>query len=605
MRPDTTGKQLRAATFKREAINVDARTVELAFASETPYERYWGVEILDCTSASVDLSRLNDAAPLLDCHDPEEQIGVIDRAWVGPDKICRASVRFSRSKDAEEVFQDVVDGIRQKVSVGYTIDELRLEGTADGVDTYRITKWTPLEVSIVSIPADSTVGVGRSAAPHPSQEKSTMPEANAPVATPAAAAPAPTITVDDTATRRLAEVREILAAGEQYADRGGREFAARAVQEGRDIRWFCDQLLARVASSASQAGAGAIGMSTTEQKRFSLGKLIRALMFGDDRNLRAAAAFEFEAADAAARAVGGPKVGNIVIPMDAFAGYARDMSASGSSGSNYLVATNNVPGGLIELLRNRMVVADLGARRLDGLVGNVTIPRLSAASTAYWLSTEATAITESQPTLGQLALSPKHIGGLVDVTRILTLQATPDVEALVMEDLLNIIAIGIDKAALNGAGSGGEPTGVSATSGIGSVTGTSLAYAGVMDFQNDVASGNVRGGTLAYVTTPAVASLMIQRQRFSSTDSPLWVGNIDDGTMAGRRAVSTNQIASASMIYGDWSQVLLASWGSVELKVSDSDSTKFQAGISTVRALAAVDVGVRIASAFSQATSIT
>ena len=598
MKPNTSGKQLRAATFKREAINIDARTVDLAFASEAPYERFWGVEILDCSSAAVDLSRLNDAAPLLDCHDPEEMIGVIDRAWVGHDKICRATVRFSRSVDAEEIFQDVIDGIRTKVSVGYTIDDLRLESSTDGVDTYRITKWTPLEVSIVSIPADSTVGVGRSAAPNPSQEKSAMPEALAPVATPSPAAP--TITVDDTATRRLAEVREILAAGEQYAKHGGRELASKAIQEGHSLRWMSDELLKAMASGSSQAG-GPIGMTDKETRRYSVTKLLRALCHPQEQSFQRDAGLEMEAHRAAVDKAKHTR-GGIAIPYDVL---TRDMTSAGASGSNFLVGTTNMPGGLIDLLRNRMVVSQLGAVAMDGLVGNITVPKLTAASTLYWLSTESTAITESQPTIGQLALSPKNAGGLVDVSRDMLLQSTPSVEALVQNDLLRIAAIGIDKAALNGSGSSGEPTGVSATSGIGSVTGTSIAYAGIVEFTTDVAASNALADGMAYVTTPAVAGLLKQRQRFSSTDTPLWTGKLLDGEMEGYRAVATNQIATASMIFGDWSQVILASWGSLEIMMTNSDSTKFAAGISTIRVMLAVDVGVRIPAAFSQATSIT
>lgn len=601
MRPDTTGKQLRAATFKREAVNTETRTVELAFASETPYERHWGVEVLDCSPGSVNLERLNDGAPFLDCHDPEEMIGVVDRAWVGPDKICRATVRFSRSVDAEEIFQDIIDGIRTKISVGYTIDEIKLESSVDGVDTYRVTRWCPLEISSVSIPADSTVGVGRSAIPNLPQEKSTMPEAIAPVATPAAAAPTPTITVDDTATRRLAEVREILAAGEQYAKHGGRELASKAIQEGHSLRWLSDELLKVMASASSPAGAGEIGMTAKETRRYSLTRLVRALCHPQEASFQREIGLEMEANEAVKKAVGHTR-GGIALPLEVL---KRDMTVAGVSGSNYLVGTTNMAGGLIDLLRNRMVVAQLGAVAMDGLIGNVTIPKLTAASTLYWLSTEATAITESQPTLGQLALSPKNAGGLVDVSRNLMLQSTPAVDALVQNDLLRIAAIGIDKAALNGSGSSGEPTGVSATSGIGSVTGTSLAYEDIVEFQTDVAASNALADGMAYVTTPAVAGLMKQRQRFSSTDTPLWTGKLLDGEMEGYRAVATNQIASASMIFGDWSQVILASWGSIEIAVTNADSTKFQAGISTIRVMLSADVGVRIPAAFSQATSIT
>ena len=145
---------------KRE-IDIEARTVELAFSSETPVERWWGYEILDHGRNAMRKDRISRAAPLLLNHESEDQIGVIESVRVDSDRVGRAVVRFSKNPDAEEIWQDVIDGIRQNVSVGYMIHEAILETQKEGVDTYRITDWEPMEISIVSIPADTTVGVGR------------------------------------------------------------------------------------------------------------------------------------------------------------------------------------------------------------------------------------------------------------------------------------------------------------------------------------------------------------------------------------------------------------------------------------------------------------
>lgn len=149
-------------------INKEKRTIDLSFSSELPVERWWGMEILDHSAGSCDLSRLQNSAPLLMDHDQRMQIGVVEKAGVS-DKRGQATVRFSQSPKAQEIFQDVLDGIRGKVSVGYSINKLVME-TMDGDPeadddseaTYRATSWTPYEVSLVSIPADDTVGVGRS-----------------------------------------------------------------------------------------------------------------------------------------------------------------------------------------------------------------------------------------------------------------------------------------------------------------------------------------------------------------------------------------------------------------------------------------------------------
>ena len=157
------GRAERALLVERQAIDEDARTATLAFASETPYERYWGIEILDVTATSMRQGRLRSGANLLMDHDWKDVVGVVESVEIGADRVARAVVRFGKSARAEEVWQDVKDGIRRNVSVGYMVHKAQLVETKDGLETYRVTDWEPFEISLVSVPADATVGVGRSA----------------------------------------------------------------------------------------------------------------------------------------------------------------------------------------------------------------------------------------------------------------------------------------------------------------------------------------------------------------------------------------------------------------------------------------------------------
>lgn len=145
-------------------VDKAARTAEIAFSSETPVWRGWGFEILDHAPGSVRLDRLNDSAPLLLGHNMDDQIGVIvpGSGILGADKVGRAVVRFSRSERAENIFQDVLDEIRTKISVGYAIHRMILEDETEGSETYRALDWEPMEISVVAVPADNSVGVGRS-----------------------------------------------------------------------------------------------------------------------------------------------------------------------------------------------------------------------------------------------------------------------------------------------------------------------------------------------------------------------------------------------------------------------------------------------------------
>jgi HK97 family phage major capsid protein len=161
--PKKGNRAERTFTFDTRAVDEEARTVELAFSSETDVERWYGIEQLSHDPGAVRLERMNDGAALLVNHDSSQQVGVVESARVDKDKVGRAVVRFGRGAFADEVFRDVIDGIRTKVSVGYIIhaepDATPIPG---GGMRYRITDWEPLEASLVAIPADASVGVDRS-----------------------------------------------------------------------------------------------------------------------------------------------------------------------------------------------------------------------------------------------------------------------------------------------------------------------------------------------------------------------------------------------------------------------------------------------------------
>jgi HK97 family phage prohead protease len=142
------------ATF---ALADDERTMEFPFSSEYPVSRYFGNEVLSHDAGAADLSRLNDGAPLLFNHDPDRVIGVVERGWINDDdRRGYVSVRFSQNPFAQEVLRDVKDKVLRNVSFGYQINEMEHRE-----DSFVATNWNAHEISVVSIPADPTVGVGR------------------------------------------------------------------------------------------------------------------------------------------------------------------------------------------------------------------------------------------------------------------------------------------------------------------------------------------------------------------------------------------------------------------------------------------------------------
>lgn len=283
--------------------------------------------------------------------------------------------------------------------------------------------------------------------------------------------------------------------------------------------------------------------------------------------------------------------------------FQRDLTTASGSSGGYLVGTQALAGEFVDMLRSKLVIAQLGARMLHGLQGNVTIPKQTATATAYWLANEATAITESQQTFGQIGISPKNVGAYTEVSRQLMLQSTPDAERVVMDDLAKVVALAIDAAAINGSGAAGQPQGIIGTSGVGSFTGTSLNYAGLIEAQTDLAAGNALDGSPGYLTTPSVAGVLCQRQRFTGTDSPLWGGNLSAGQIGGFKAMTTTAMPAGTMIFGNWSDVILADWGVIEL--ATDPYTNFKTGVVGIRAWATVDIAIRNGASFTVATSIT
>ena len=153
-------------------VDTDSRTVELSFSSETPYGRWFGDEILCHDEECVNLERFNNGlGTVLFNHDRDAVVGHIDKVWL-EDNRGKALVRFDTDEQSETIFQKVQSGTLQGVSVGYSIkryevldeaDSVSSNGRFKGPETYVVTDWEPLEISIVSVPADPTVGVGRSA----------------------------------------------------------------------------------------------------------------------------------------------------------------------------------------------------------------------------------------------------------------------------------------------------------------------------------------------------------------------------------------------------------------------------------------------------------
>jgi HK97 family phage major capsid protein len=596
-------------SFEIREFDEERRTVELSFSSEEPYERWWGVEILDHSITSMKTSRLERSAPLLLDHDMTKQIGVIEQVRIEERK-GRATVRFSRSALATEVFNDVVDGIRRNVSVGYQINAVVLESKEGDTETYRVTDWEPFEISIVSVPADTSVGVGRALdvgeeLPTKIEEEKTMVEENKevtdPIVTEEAKAAEP-VKVDDVLSGERSRTAEIMAYGERF---GMMDAAVNAVKNGETAENFRVKVIENMENKKPvDTRASEIGMTQEEVKQYSFIKAINALANPSDKRAQEAAAFEFEASRAAAEKMGRTARG-LMIPIDVLKRDLEVMTTNGSTGGK-LVETSLLSGSFIDMLRNRALMMQLGTV-MTGLTGNIAIPRQSGAATAYWLD-ESGAATESAQTLDQLAMSPKTVAAYTDISRRMLLQSSIDVEMFVRSDLASVLALAIDSAAIAGTGASGQPTGILNTSGIGLVAlgtdGAAPTWASQIALETAVATSNADIGNLKYITNAKGRGKLKGTEIATGTAQFLW-GR--DGMINGYEALATNQIPAnltkgsgtnlSAELFGNFSDLIIGLWGSLDINVDPYSLGT--SGAVRVTAFQDCDIGIRHAASFA------
>jgi HK97 family phage major capsid protein len=623
--------QARSITLDRAAVQQDSRTISLAFASEQPVERYWGIEILDMSPGAMRTGRMKSGAPLLCDHDTCCQVGIVEDISLGTDRVARADVRFGKSARAEQEYQDVIDGIRTNVSVGYIIHEMQAESEKDGITTWRVIDWEPYEISMVSVPADYIAsGVGRSVeereisitvnvtAIDESETTENEIETETAVSDPTSTETEerkpmePNIQEERNAARKEAqtEVREILAIASKRPDvlmDAAREF----ITTGKTLDEFRTFAMERLFDAKPVQVSAEIGLNDKEARSFSILRAINAMANPNDRNAQAAAAFELDCSRSVEGILRKAPQG-FYIPMDV---QKRDLTVGTGNAGGYTKQTDVLGGSFIEMLRNRMMTQRMGATVLSGLVGDIAIPGQSGGATAYWVA-ENTAVTKSQQTISQVAMAPKTVGAFTDVSRKLLNQSSIDINNLVQSDLAKVLALAIDVAALHGPGTGNAPTGIAATAGIGSVAGgtngAAPTFANMISLWSEVAIDNADLGSLGFLTNSKAIGKLMSTQKVATYGNDFIVNAFPDvngfTNIHGMRAGVSNQVASnlvkaasgavcSAIFFGNWADLLIGQWGGLDVLVDPY--TGGAAGTVRVRVLQDVDIAVRHAESFS------
>lgn len=639
--PEKLPVQYRYFELDRAAIDKEKRTLPLSFSSETPVRRWYGNEVLDHGKGSVNMDRMRNGAPLLANHDADQHIGVVEEASISGNK-GRAVVRFGNSPLAQQKFQDVQDGILRNVSVGYIVNRYQITESDDKTpDEYRAIDWTPVEVSLVAVPADPTVGVGRELREFPVTIEKQIPAAAAAIPTQenrsmstAAVTPNVNPVVEVNAAREKAindevgRVRNISALGAQYREHVTPAQVAKWIAEETpegEVRRQIGDILIKKFQPVGGTAAEAVQLTEGEKKRYSVVNLIQHRLRGEN-------CFEIEISDQIGKNLKrSPAHGGIFVPMqipgieltqkerDAIiTGQRAPLTAGSNAAGGFTVETDVQP--LVNILRNKIVAKQMGATMLTGLRDPLLFPKQITAGAGFWMAENSGAdVTEQDLTFGSFSLSPKTVMALQKYSRQLLAQSSIDIEALVRYDIAAQIAIAIDSAVINGSGSSNQPLGILNQGSLDIVAvgtnGGNPTFANILQQETDVATANSDIGTLGYVTTPGIRGRLKQTTPLANTVGlPVWTGDkrieggLQQGTCNGYPAMASNQIPSNltkgtsngichAIIFGDWSSVLIGEWNALEI-LPDPYTLGGQAMV-RVFAWDMCDTNVRYVSAFS------
>ena len=608
--------------FERKEVtdfkNVKSRTFEFPFSSEYPVKRYFGNEVLSHEEGAADLSRLNDGGAVLFNHNMDKPIGVVESAYIGEDKRGYAKIRFSRSKFASEILDDVKDGILRGISFGYSINEM--DETADGM---LARSWSVHELSVVTVPADPTIGFGRSLI-SPSQGNSITMEDKSPQQEIISAeeSASPSVRTMEESTKETAVEAEksveidikaevqraldennartaaITSLCREFGKYGAEELTDSLIKSNKSPAEAKAAILDLVKNKAeavntpirsTDMSTNEVGLDQKEVKRFSFLRALNALANPTDRAAQEAAAFEREVSDAASKKYEKPANG-ILVPNEVL---QRDLNVGTATAGGNLVPTELLAGSFIDILRKRMAVMATNPTMLTGLSGNVSIPRMTSTSTAYFVG-ESGAPTESQQAFDQVNMTPKTIGAFVDYSRRLLLQSSIDVETMIRDDIAKVIATKLDNAAIYGSGSSNEPLGIKDTTGVGTQTITTFGtFAEYIGMETDVAAANADVANMYYLINASARGALKSTEK-TSTSTANFV--FENNEINGYPAIVSNQLANNDVLFGDFSQFVIGMWSGLDLTVDPYANAT--SGSVRIIALQDVDFAVKQPTAF-------
>lgn len=647
----------------------DAGAMNVALSSEYEVERYdwwtdtrW-IEILGHAPGEIDFSRFESGGIAFLADHNRSAVAGLGTAPVVRDGKLRMDVRFSRGPLGQQLRADMADGIRPYISVGYAPRKATLVETRDGgLEVWRVTQWTPIEASSVSIPADPSVGVGRSAVEGErgteisfeveieeggaavreevlmngkpggadavtirSDGTGAPGMAAAPVApAPVAPAPAPVISVGQQADggrqgqdAAFREASEIAALGAAW---GMSEHVAGWLQRGLTAAEVALEIT-RTRKSPTQVAAqpaAEVVLPARDAERYSYRRAVAAAagiipLDGLEREIHQ----ELDRAKPEKY----QSRGGVLVPLS-----LREMGRGGEAvrTMDSLTASKGVdtvfdqPGEMIELLRNLAAVSLMGARILPGLSAPVPFVKQTGGMTVYWVSENpASDVTASDINWGTVLLAPKTMQGTTAFSRQLLVLSSLAIESMVRLELAIGHALAMDRAALHGIGAAAEPMGIYTAPDVNAVAfGGAPTFTKFTDMVGAVGDKNAFVGNLGWMTTPLMAATLMHTLVASAAGSAMiWNGPLDQGSILGYRAIATNQVSKVmsgsaptggsehGIVFGNWADAVLGFWSAMEVVVDPYAQKK--KGLVEVTSFQMGDLILRHGESFAKSTGAT
>jgi len=580
------------------------RTVLLAFSSENPVVRTISGqeynEILLHNPENVNLERLQNKAALLYNHNFDNHIGVIESASIDADHVGRALVRFSSVGMGAEKFEMVRESTLSKVSVGYSILDYRIEG-----DNLLVTKWEPYEISMVSVPADDLVGVGRSLeeeqepeVPEPEnndeqpaeQEERNEETENEPDENTESTASTSESNSEGNSEAETEPVQETInnndstGDGEQpETDTENNDSAVQEEQAEEEQKRIAEinaisrafNIHAEITNQAIETGLSIDAFRQQiknkpiikdDKMEFSLNSLIRSIMDGD-------------------KSLPSGKNGAVVANAD----FAQAVRAGVTTTSaKDIIHTDVLYGSFVDILRAESVLKNFPVQMFTGLTSEIAVPKLAGDFTAgFGFISENGVSPEVDANFESVVLKPKTFTGSVPLSRSVV-KSCPQVEQIVSQAIVAGSAERLEALILKGI--------VDAVVAAGKVeTVDAYTYAGIVAAQGQLGDEGVSYGSIAAVMSPQTKATLRSTLRGDNTAG---VYLFDEGDLCGVPAYDSKVLAGQNfIILGDFSKVAIAQWGD-SLELDMDDTTNRNRGSVIARVWADLDFAVLVPEAF-------